>query len=118
MRVSRHAASLIAVAIASGASPVAAQAQGDDSAIIVTGTLIQGSAEDAPAPVEVIDGAELAAQGSPSVMDLARRLPASSGVIGDSSQFDPRSQFNQGSASVNLRGLGPQRTLVDRKSVV
>ncbi|MGV3554951.1 MAG: TonB-dependent receptor domain-containing protein [Croceibacterium sp.] len=112
MRVSRRTASLIAVAIASGASPSAAQTQGDDSEIVVTGTLIKGASEDAPAPVEVIDAGEMAAQGSPTALDLARRLPASSGVIGDSSQFDPRSQFNQGSASVNLRGLGPQRTLV------
>jgi iron complex outermembrane receptor protein len=101
MRVSRRTASLIAVAIASGASPSAAQTQGDDSEIVVTGTLIKGASEDAPAPVEVIDAGEMAAQGSPTAMDLARRLPASSGVIGDSSQFDPRSQFNQGSASVN-----------------
>ena len=112
MRVSRRTASLMAVAIALGAAPAAAQDRPGDGEIVVTGTLIAGSAEDAPAPVEVIDSAELAHQGAPSAMDLARRLPASSGVIGDSSQFDPRSQFNQGSASVNLRGLGPQRTLV------
>src|SRR5690606_24769 len=34
------------------------------------------------------------------------------GVLGDASQFDTRSQFNEGVASINLRGLGPQRTLV------
>ena len=112
MRVSRRTASLMAVAIALGAAPAAAQDRPGDGEIVVTGTLIARSAEDDPAPVEVIDAAELAAQGSPSAMDLARRLPASSGVLGDSSQFDPRSQFNEGAASVNLRGLGPQRTLV------
>jgi iron complex outermembrane receptor protein len=112
MRFLRHTVALSAIACALAAVPAAAQDQQGEGEILVTGTLIKGSAEDAPAPVEVIDGAELAAQGSPSAMDLARRLPASSGVIGDSSQFDPRSQFNQGSASVNLRGLGPQRTLV------
>ena len=83
-----------------------------DDRIIVTGTLIRGAREDAPAPVEVITAEELARQGSPTIMDLARQLPVSAGVIGDAHQFDPRSQFNQGSASVNLRGLGPQRTLV------
>jgi iron complex outermembrane receptor protein len=112
MRVLHHTVALTAVACALAAGPAAAQAQRDAREILVTGTLIKGSAEDAPAPVEVIGGAELAAQGSPSAMDLARRLPASSGVLGDSSQFDPRSQFNEGAASVNLRGLGPQRTLV------
>ncbi|GAA0282731.1 TonB-dependent receptor [Alteraurantiacibacter aestuarii] len=103
-------ASLIALAFASPA--LAQEAPGESDTIVVTGTLIRGSAEDAPAPVAVITAQDLARQGNPSIMDLTRRLPVSNGVIGDASQFDPRSQFNQGSASVNLRGLGPQRTLV------
>ena len=72
----------------------------------------RGLREDAPAPVDVIDAEELAAQGSPTMLELTKRLPVSAGVIGDASQFDTRSQFNEGVASVNLRGLGPQRTLV------
>ena len=98
-----------------GASAIAQEAAPAGEAadrIVVTGTLIRGSAEDAAAPITVIDADELALQGSPSLLDIARRLPVSSGVLGDSSQFDARSQFNQGAASVNLRGLGPQRTLV------
>jgi iron complex outermembrane recepter protein len=39
-------------------------------------------------------------------------LPVSSGVLGDTNQFDARAQGSEGSGSVNLRGLGPQRTLV------
>jgi len=116
----RSLTSIAAIAVAAAAGmPAAAQesarlVDGEQSgeAIVVTGTLIRGAAEDAPAPVEVITAQDLARQGSPSMMDLTKRLPVSAGVIGDSSQFDPRSQFNQGSASVNLRGLGPQRTLV------
>jgi len=83
-----------------------------DSRIVVTGTLLRRQRGDGLAPVDVIDGEELARQGSPTLIDLARRLPVSAGVLGDASQFDPRSQFNQGAASINLRGLGPQRTLV------
>lgn len=96
------------------AVPAASQDGATDAGreIIVTGTLISGSREDAPAPIDVIGARELAAQGSPSMLDLTKRLPASAGVIGDASQFDIRSQFNEGTASVNLRGLGPQRTLV------
>lgn len=99
------------------AVPVQAQdGEGQDGnsadTIVVTGSLIRGSAEDGAAPVSVISSDDLAAQGNPSIMDLSRSLAASNGVIGDASQFDPRSQFNQGVASVNLRGLGPQRTLV------
>jgi len=101
---------VFAEAPTSAAPPLSAAPE--ESRIVVTGSLIGGPAEDAPAPVEVIDAEELARQGSPSIIDLTRRLPVSSGVLGDSSQFDGRSQFAQGSASINLRGLGPQRTLV------
>lgn len=111
------AASIGAFAAAAFAAPATAQDAGGETAdterpIVVTGTLIAGSREDAPAPVEVIAAEELAAQGSPSMLELTKRLPASAGVMGDASQFDTRSQFNEGTASINLRGLGPQRTLV------
>lgn len=85
---------------------------GVDNEIVVTGTLIVGGMGNGTAPVTVLTADDLARQGSPSLMEIARRLPVSSGVLGDSSQFDGRSQFNQGAASINLRGLGPQRTLV------
>lgn len=102
----------VACATAAGAAHAGETTEGGDTPIVVTGTLIRGSAEDAPAPVDVIGAEELAAQGNPTMMELTKRLPASAGVIGDASQFDIRSQFNQGVSSINLRGLGPQRTLV------
>ena len=80
--------------------------------IVVTGSLIRGSSEEAPAPVDVITADELAKQGNPAVLDLIKNLPTSNGVIGDANQFDSRSQGNEGATSINLRGLGPQRTLV------
>ena len=80
--------------------------------IVVTGSLIRGTPEDAALPVDVISGEELARQGSPSALDLLKNLPTSNGVIGDANQFDARAQGSEGVASVNLRGLGPQRTLV------
>lgn len=121
----RAASSLAAFALGSAwALPAFAQAttatlpqdsQGDAPAgpdIVVTGSLIRGSSEQAPAPVDVITADELAKQGSPSVIDLVKNLPTSNGVVGDANQFDSRSQGNEGAASINLRGLGPQRTLV------
>lgn len=84
----------------------------DQADIVVTGSLIAGSPEDSAVPIDVISGEELARQGSPSAVDLLKNLPTSNGVIGDANQFDSRSQGNEGVASVNLRGLGPQRTLV------
>jgi iron complex outermembrane receptor protein len=97
--------------LALAACPANAQQVETDASIIVTGTLIAGSGSGA-APVQVLRAEDLAAQGSPTLLDLTRLLPASSGVLGDSAQFDGRSQFAEGSASINLRGLGPQRTLV------
>ena len=88
--------------------------------IIVTGTLIRGTRQNGQLPVDVISSDELQKQGSPSAVELLKSLPTSSGVTGDSNQFDSRSQGSEGIATVNLRGLGPQRTLVllDSKRVV
>ncbi|HVR92047.1 MAG TPA: TonB-dependent receptor [Novosphingobium sp.] len=114
------ATSLAVLALATLAVPASAQsAPADDAAaetpakeIVVTGSLIRGSSEEAPVPIDVITSEELARQGSPSVIDLIKNLPTSNGIIGDANQFDARAQGNEGIASVNLRGLGPQRTLV------
>ena len=80
--------------------------------VVVTGSIIQGTPEDAALPVDVIGSAELARQGSPTPVELLKNLPTSSAVLGDSNQFDSRSQGAEGIASANLRGLSPQRTLV------
>jgi iron complex outermembrane receptor protein len=120
----RHSCAVFALAAAAYAAPAWAQvgqvddatAEAEDAApereIVVTGTLIRGSSEEAPLPVDVISADELAKQGSPSVLELIKQLPTSNGVIGDANQFDARAQGSEGIASVNLRGLGPQRTLV------
>ena len=116
----QSAVSVAVLALAMLAAPASAQsgpakeAPADEPVkdIVVTGSLIRGSSEEAPAPVDVISNEELARQGSPSVIDLIKNLPTSNGVIGDANQFDARAQGNEGIASVNLRGLGPQRTLV------
>ena len=41
-----------------------------------------------------------------------KSLTVSNGVLGDTNQFDARAQGAEGSATINLRGLGPARTLV------
>jgi iron complex outermembrane receptor protein len=51
-------------------------------------------------------------QGNPSALDLIKSLPVSSGVLGDTNQFDGRAQGSEGSGTINLRGLGASRTLV------
>jgi len=98
-------------------SSFAAQAQEDGDerkleTVTVTGSLIQGTPEDAALPVDVLTAEDLRLQGNPSALDLIKSLPVSSGVLGDTNQFDGRAQGSEGSGTVNLRGLGASRTLV------
>lgn len=100
-----------------GGDPTAIQsapATNDTSApdIVVTGTLIRGTPENLAVPVDVISSEELAKQGAPTAVDLLKNLTVANGTVGDANQFDTRAQGSEGVASVNLRGLGPQRTLV------
>ncbi|MDB5680538.1 MAG: TonB-dependent receptor [Sphingomonas bacterium] len=114
------AASVIAMAaaapahaqLAAGAAADAQDTQDNSRDIVITGSIIRGTPEDAALPVNVISSAELEKQGSPSAVELLKALPNSSGVLGDSNQFDSRSQGAEGIATANLRGLSPQRTLV------
>lgn len=91
-----------------------AQAQEEDerklSTVTVTGSYIQGSPEDAALPVDVLTAADLVLEGKPTVTELIRNLGVSSGVDGQTNQF--ASNGLEGTSNVNLRGLGPARTLV------
>ncbi|MES2032648.1 MAG: TonB-dependent receptor [Pseudomonadota bacterium] len=105
--------SVLAITLSLGlASAAAAQEPAEVEAVIVTGSLIAGTPEDAALPVDVISQEDLQRQGSPTTVELLKSLSVSSGVLGDTNQFDPRAQGSEGSGSVNLRGLGAQRTLV------
>ena len=106
--------SALAMAAAIGFGGVAA-AQEEPTAVeevVITGSLIAGTPEDAALPVDVIGAEELSKQGSPSTVELLKSLSVSSGVLGDTNQFDARAQGSEGSGSVNLRGIGAARTLV------
>ncbi len=81
--------------------------------VIVTGSYIKGTPEDAALPVEVIGSEELEKQGAPSVLDVLKQTPVMTGIIGESNQFaSGRGQAAQGSAAINLRGFGASRTLM------
>lgn len=92
------------------ASNTSAEDDGENSQIVVTGSYIRGSAEDAAVPIDVISSEDLVRQGTPTITELLKALPSSAGVIGDSNQFGAGQ--TTGSGSVNLRGLGASRTLV------
>lgn len=78
--------------------------------VVVTGSYIQGTAEDAALPVDVFTAEDLQMQGSPSMVDLVKSIPAVQGVLGESNQFG--SGQSTGSGNINLRGIGAVRTLV------
>jgi iron complex outermembrane recepter protein len=78
--------------------------------VVVTGSFIEGTVETAALPVTVIDSDELQKQGSPSIIEIMRSLPASQGIVGE---VAAQSIFEgTGSVSANLRGLEGGRTLV------
>ncbi len=94
-----------------------AMAQGADSGeelrqqrVVVTGSFIAGTPEDAALPVDVLTAGDLKLEGSPRIDELIRNLGVSSGVDGQTNQF--ASNGLEGTSNVNLRGLGPGRTLV------
>ncbi len=90
------------------AAPAAAQDAEED--IVVTGSYIRGTPEDAALPVDVISAESLQQQGSPTVVQLVKTLTSTSGgSIGESNRF---LGSTAGAASVNLRGFGASRTLV------
>ncbi len=78
--------------------------------VVVTGSFIAGTPEDAALPVDVLTAGELKLEGSPSITELIRNLGVSSGVDGQTNQFS--SNGLEGTSNVNLRGLGPGRSLV------
>jgi iron complex outermembrane recepter protein len=78
--------------------------------IVVTGSYIRGTPEDAALPVEVTTRADLEDVGMPSVNELIRNLSITSGNLSESNQFV--SNGAEGVSTINLRGLGAARTLV------
>jgi len=81
--------------------------------IVVTGSFIRGTPEDAALPVEVLSRDDLQDVGNPTITELVRNLGISNGNLGETNQFNASGgQGNEGVATVNLRGLGSARSLV------
>ena len=82
--------------------------------VVVTGSAIESPAIDLPYAVSVLDRDLLREQGSPLVVDMMKNLAASGAVIGEAfSGFNGQAfALAENVANVNLRSLGPSRTLV------
>ena len=114
MRMSRSLLlSTAAISLASALPALAQEESGTElrqTTVTVTGSFIQGTPEDAALPVDVLSAGDLKLEGQPSITELIRNLGPSSGVDGQTNQF--ASNGLEGTSNINLRGLGPARTLV------
>ena len=99
------------------ADPVEAQAEPSTAStdqrvdeprdIVVTGSRIPQPNLESAAPVTVVSGQDIKLQGTTKIEDLLNSLPSVSG-----SQSSGQSISSTGTATVDLRGLGTNRTLV------
>ncbi|WP_244501593.1 TonB-dependent receptor domain-containing protein [Sphingomonas gellani] len=115
--IATSAAAQIATDPQTPTAPAATEAPADD--IVVTGSRIRRDPLDQPSPVVTVDESAIARTGLSSVADVLQRLPASSGGL--NSKFNSSGNFGNppdgggvgaGSAVLDLRYLGPKRTLV------
>ncbi len=106
------ALSFAASASAQPAAPPVPAVTGPVEKVVVTGSHIKRTRESTALPVDVVTAEDLEKEGAPTIVEVAKGLSVSNGVIGDTNQFDARAQGSEGTASINLRGLGPQRTLI------
>jgi outer membrane receptor protein involved in Fe transport len=96
-------------ALPAAADPQAA-APTDD--VVVTGSRVARFGYDAPTPVSVITSQEIAAEAPANIADFVNTLPSVRGSSTSANSSGSLSNGLAGIASVNLRALGPIRTLV------
>ncbi len=101
--------SLLACAVASPGI-VLAQEEGVIEEIVVTGSLIRGTPEDAALPVEVHTAEDMQLSGAPSALEFAKSLTSSGPTTGEAYYFGGADLT--GNVQYNLRGIGADKTLV------
>jgi iron complex outermembrane recepter protein len=88
----------------------AAAEEAEETVIVVTGSRIARPDIEASTPIQVVGIEEIKSQGSQNVTDILNELPAAGTAIGrTNTNF---STSGNGQATVNLRNLGSNRTLV------
>lgn len=91
------------------AAPQAPAEQADTNRVVVTGSFIRGTPEDAALPVEVFSQEELEDRGSPSALEFAKSLTIAGPTSGEAYYFGGPALI--GSVNYNLRGIGADKTL-------
>ncbi|WP_311268407.1 TonB-dependent receptor domain-containing protein [Sphingobium sp. WCS2017Hpa-17] len=98
-------------ALVGGAMAQTAAEPSGESEIIVTGSRIPRAAQEGPAPVTTITADTIRANGYTSVPDILRAVTQNGGETQSQQSFSGAS-FTPGAQQVDLRGLGPNHTLV------
>ena len=78
--------------------------------IVVTGTYIKSAPDDSPLPTTTLRRDNLILEGLPTTIDLIKSMSFSQGADGETDQFQAGAGADR--ATVNIRGLGPSRSLV------
>lgn len=91
------------------AVPIAAFAAEDMEEIVVTGSLIRGTPEDAALPVEVYNAQELQDLGNPTSLEFVKNLTVQGPTTGEGYYFTGAQLNND--VGFNLRGIGADKTL-------
>jgi len=79
--------------------------------IVITGSYIKGSKTTGALPISVIDRGELEALGAPTTADIVNDMVINTGSENRSNALGGQNR-NTGTANINLRGLGLDKTLV------
>lgn len=104
-------ASVISAAVMASAQPALAQS-GEVEEITVNGSRIQRDGYSAPTPVSVLNSDEIDAVAPANITDFVSTLPSIQGTATASTNAGSLSNGQAGIASLNLRSLGANRTLV------
>ncbi len=105
------AASALSTGLLMVAGGAAAQEAGSVDEVVVTGSRIKRTDIEGVGPATVIGAPDIAKSGVVNVETLLQRLPAASGYAGNQGNAYWAAR-GWGTATVNLRGLGINRTLV------
>ena len=92
-------------------APAAAAPQEELESLQVTGSRIPRTQVEGPAPITVINARDIQQGGFTSVPDVLRSITQNSGET-QSQQSASGADFSPGAQQVDLRGLGPNHTLV------
>jgi outer membrane receptor protein involved in Fe transport len=97
---------------APGAEAAKADAPSSSAEIVVTGSRISRNGSAAPTPVTVIDAARITNTGATAIAEVLNQTPLFRASNGPNVQFVNFNANQIGIRQLDLRGLGPTRTLV------